>query len=147
MGSLQLKMVDESGEMPVIEIPIADLAGDITAEIGAINVFVPLLLAITTLNVVHQRVVAWHVDQAWTKPTDPWAQKEIAWIVHFHDAVNGRKRTRRIPGADLTLKVAGTDRMNIASGAGQSFVTGFESIVLSDDGNAVVVDYIELEDN
>jgi hypothetical protein len=146
MGSLQVKLIDFSGEQPTVEIPIADLSGDITADVGAINVFLPTLLAITTLNVVHQRVVAWQVDSAGTRPTDEFAQKEIAWIIHFHDSVNGRKRTRRIPGADLTLLSAGTDRMNIASGAGQSFVATFEAIAESDDGNPVVVDYIELED-
>lgn len=88
-----------------------------------------------------------------TLPTNKAAQRESKWLVvyednlpFFDDPVNaipneGFKKvfTFEIPTADLSLLQEGTDRMNISSGAGATFVTAFEAIARSPYGGTVNV--------
>jgi hypothetical protein len=88
------------------------------------------------------------------KPTNVYAQREIRWIVHYHDNTPtfglepnnafGRAYTVEFACPNLSLLVDGTDLMNIASGAGQTFVTEFQDTFLAPSGGAAVVDYVEL---
>lgn len=82
-----------------------------------------------------------------TPPVDPEAQREDKWLVQYHDAVTGKKRTLEIGCADRSL-LDPSDRKHAEigdAGAVDSFVTAFEAVVVSfDEGttNAVVVDEI-----
>lgn len=87
-------------------------------------------------------------------PTNVYAQREIRWIVHYHDNTPtfgletnnafGRAYTVEYACPDLSLLVANTDLMKIDSGAGQTFVTEFQDTFLCPSGGAIVVDYVEL---
>lgn len=86
-------------------------------------------------------------------PASPQAQRENKWLVvyedvlpFFDDPVNaipnegfGKVFTFEIATADLSLLVANTDRMNIATGNGATFVTAFEAIARSPYGGTVNV--------
>lgn len=90
-------------------------------------------------------------------PASVQAQREAKWLVtyedvtaFFDDPVNSipnegyqKVFTFEIATPDLTLLVANTDRMNIASGAGAAFVTAFEQIARSPYGGAVNVLYVQ----
>lgn len=88
------------------------------------------------------------------KPSNVYAQREIRWIVHYHDNTEtfglepnnafGRAYTSEWACPNLSLLVTDTDLMNIASGAGQTFVTEFQDTFLAPSGGAIVVDYVEL---
>lgn len=90
-------------------------------------------------------------------PASVQAQREAKWLVtyedilpFFDDPVNaipneGYRKvfTFEIATPDLTLLVANTDRMNIAAGAGATFVTEFEAIARSPYGGTVNVLYVQ----
>jgi len=77
-------------------------------------------------------------------PTDPFAQRELKWLVTYTDDTTGDLQQVEIATPDLALLVAGSDLMNVAAGAGATFVTAFEAFVRSADGNAVSVVSIRL---
>lgn len=81
-----------------------------------------------------------------TPPIDPEAQREDKWLVQYHDAVTGKKRSLEIGCADRSL-LDPNDRAHAHIGdlgVVDAFVTAFEAAVISFDGgtNAVVVDEI-----
>lgn len=116
-----------------------------------------------TLRSALDGIILGTVSQEWLKvfdtkisntlPSEKAAQRESKWLVvyedttaFFDDPVNsipneGYKKvfTLEIPTADLSLLETNKDTMNIASGAGQTFVTAFEAIAKSPYGGAVNV--------
>lgn len=78
--------------------------------------------------------------------TDPGTQRETKWLVQFHDSVTLKKYKIELPGAD-TAQLDPNDRAHAEigdAGVVDAFVTAFQDYVLSDVGNAVVVDEITL---
>lgn len=75
-----------------------------------------------------------------TAPTDPYAQRELKWLVNYRDATTGNLYSVEIPAADLTGNLlAGTDQADLASTDWAAFVTAFEAGAVSPVGNAVEV--------
>jgi hypothetical protein len=67
-------------------------------------------------------------------------------LVQYHDSTTGRKYSVELPTADPAM-IDPNDRAHAAIGdAGpvDAFITAFEAVVISRDGNAVVVDEITL---
>lgn len=147
MGQLQRKFIDHSNEFSSTDFRIADLSGDITADLVAITGFNAALDVITLLNPVQHRVVAISQAIANGAPADKNAQKEVAWTIHYRDTVTGRNFVYSVPGADMSLTLANSDLMDITTGGapGTVFVAQFESMVVSIDGNPVEVTRIELK--
>lgn len=84
--------------------------------------------------------------QSLDKAADPAAQRELKWLVQYHDATSLRRYSMEIPCAD-TDQLDPEDRANAEIGdAGivDAFITAFEAYVLSPVGNAVEVDEITL---
>lgn len=88
-------------------------------------------------------------------PTNPYAQREIRWIVHYHDSQEsfglepntsfGRQYTVTYGCPDLSLlDPDNRDMMLISSGAGLTFVTEFRDCFLAPSGGTLEVDYVEL---
>jgi len=75
--------------------------------------------------------------------TDPVAQREMKWLVTYRDTVTERLYTLEIPCADLTANnlSGNTDEADLTNGAGEwpDWVTAFEAVAKSQDGNAVEV--------
>lgn len=88
------------------------------------------------------------------KPSNVYAQREIRWIVHYHDSQAmfglepnpsfGRSYTSEWACPNLSLLVTDTDLMKIDTGAGATFVTEFQDTFLAPSGGTLVVDFIEL---
>lgn len=77
-------------------------------------------------------------------PADPWSQREIKWRVDFTDNVTGEPYHITIPCADLDL-LDPNDRAHAFIGDADkvdAFVTAFEAVAKSKDGNAVTVQEI-----
>jgi len=78
--------------------------------------------------------------------TAPAAQRELKWLVHYHDTTALERYSVTLPTAD-TQFMDPNDRPNAHIGDGaqvDAFVSAFEAFVRSDKGNAVVVDEISL---
>ena len=79
-------------------------------------------------------------------PSSQDAQRELKWLVRYHDSVTGRKGKYEIPTAD-TAQLDPNDRAhaNIGdAGVVDAFVSAFEDLVRSPNGNPVVVEEITL---
>lgn len=68
-----------------------------------------------------------------------FAQRELKWFATYTDTVTGKLHHLEIPCPDLALLVPNTDLLNVAAGAGQAWVTAFETNARSPEGNAVQV--------
>jgi len=80
-------------------------------------------------------------------PTNVYAQRELKWLVRYHDTVTGKKYTLTLPCADPTARlIAGTDLANLAQTEVAAFVTRFQSYAKDPDTqtNDVLVDQIQL---
>lgn len=71
-----------------------------------------------------------------------FAQRENKWLVTYTDTTTAKKQQAEIACPDLDLLVAGSDLMDIGGTEGVAFVTAFEAVVKSENGNAVTVDSI-----
>lgn len=79
-------------------------------------------------------------------PADNAIQRELKWLVQFHDAVTYERFSVEIPCADVEM-LDPNDRAHAHIGdAGpvDAFVDAFEAFVLTNNGNAALVDEITL---
>jgi hypothetical protein len=146
MGFYTRSLKDYDGETTTFRVRSADLnAGNIATQItlqanlgAAINDMVlGALNKITYGNDVLTPVVA---------SDDPSAQRELKWLVNYHDTITGKKLRAELGTADTArLDPNARGQAQIGDGAEvDAFVTAFEAYVLSDAGNAVEVDSIIL---
>lgn len=120
----------------VTQITSANLVATV-AQINAIG----LALLDLTLGALDktQTVLSFQASNP-TAPTNPYAQRELKWLVQYRDTVTLREYQMEIPCADLTDNLLpGTDRADLASADWAQFVTDFEAGALSQDGNAIVI--------
>lgn len=79
-------------------------------------------------------------------PASEAVQRELKWLVRYHDNVTGRKGSYEIPAAN-TARLDPNDRAHAEIGDAaevDAFVTAFEALVRSPNGNAVTVEEITL---
>lgn len=132
--------------------------GDITAVSlpGTLTEFGDLRTAIEGVilgTVSKEALKVFETKLSNTLPSDKAAQRESKWLVVYEDITRyfdppvnaipnaGYKRvfTLEIPTADLSLLDANSDKMVITAGAGQTFVSAFETIARSPYGGTVNV--------
>jgi len=146
MGFYTRSLKDYDGETTTFRVRSADLnAGNIADQItaqanlgAAINDMVlGALNKITYGNEVLTPVIA---------SDNPAAQRELKWLVNYHDATTGKKLRAELGTANTArLDPNARGQAEIGDGAEvDAFVTAFEAYVLSDAGNAVEVDSIIL---
>lgn len=78
--------------------------------------------------------------------SDPATQRELKWLVQYHDGSTLRRYSVEMPCADTSV-LDPNDRAHAHIGdAGpvDAFITAFQNVVLSPTGGAVVVDEITL---
>jgi len=88
-----------------------------------------------------------NVDFTGNDPSNtPTDQRELKWMVRFLDTVNQKKGSIELPCADVAvLNPNNRGYANIGdAGPVDAFVTAFEAYALSQDGNAVEVQSIQL---
>lgn len=92
-----------------------------------------------TLGVESQHVRGLVTEGTTTPPSDPYAQRELKWLVTYADATTGKRYQSEIPTPDLTDNlIPGTDQADVTSADWTAFVTAFEAFVTAPDtGNAV----------
>lgn len=75
----------------------------------------------------------------------PVAQRELKWLVQYHDTVTLARYTITVPCADVALLDPDNRPYALLSGGAMSFfVSQFNGFVLSPTGHAVVIDSIKL---
>lgn len=88
-----------------------------------------------------------------TIPASKLAQNEKKWVVHYHDSQTdfgavpnvfyGTQYVCEIGGADESLLIANTNKLDISAGVGAAFVTAFQAAFLAPSGGTLLVDYVE----
>lgn len=147
MGSkLNLTFLDfdpkEKGSMSFEGLSLS--AANYDAQVALHEALITAVQALTTMPIHKRQTVASEAILTSTRPTDPYAQREIKWLVRFHDNVTGQPLTVTVPGADLSLLDAGSEVLDLTGTEAAAFKTAFEAYVKAGEGsdNAVVVDQI-----
>lgn len=77
-------------------------------------------------------------------PINKFAQREMKFLCRYTDNVTSKEYSFTIPCADANLVVGNTDMVDLASGAGLLLKTRFDTYGLSELGNAVTLNSVEL---
>lgn len=80
-----------------------------------------------------------------TPAGSPLAQRENKYLLRMHDLITGKKFTRSLPTADLSLLANNSEFLDITAGAGLTLKNAIEAVVKSpyDGANAVVLDTVQ----
>lgn len=148
MGALGLKVYDYNGEASNIRVKSADLtAANIVAQIAAGDALVTAIEGITLgLSSVKHYEAKRSPLSGEVRATDTGAQRELKWLVRYHDDTTFERATCELPCADtaqLDPNNRGYAQMG-DSGVVDAFVTAFEAFAIGPGGNAAVVDDILL---
>lgn len=147
-GEASFTFRDYSNEQSQHRIDIVDLtAANFDAWVGAGGIipdYYDALNAITLGNISRERITARNILISSAPAGSVYAQVELKWQLSYTDATTGKVWQREIPTPDLTLLVAGSDLMNMASGAGLAFKTAFELAARSPEGNLVVLNTVRV---
>jgi hypothetical protein len=143
---LKLTYLDASGEQSHVRFQGASLsAANFDAQV-ALQDALELAIADLVLGTKHKRTR--EASSAILSSTLPGvaAQREVKWLVVYHDNVTGKKYRLEIPTADTSLLVAGSDRIPSTAAEYIAFKDALEDYVLQGEtpDNAVVLDYIQL---
>lgn len=79
-----------------------------------------------------------------TPPVNKFAQRELKFLCRYTDNVNGKEYSFTIPCADADLVVGNTDMIDLAAGDGLALKTAFDTYALSELGNAVTLNSVQL---
>lgn len=145
-SSFSMTLVDYDGESTSFNVRVADLdALNFDAQDTLRTNFNASVNAITKGTIRRAGYQGNDIDSA-DAPNDVWAQREIKWLVRYHDTVTGDKFWVTIGTADtLYLNPNNKKVAHIGDAAVvDDFVAAWEAYVLSPDGNATAVDEIVL---
>jgi hypothetical protein len=95
---------------------------------------------IVLTNRIHEDVTFFNTKFSKVLPTNPEAQREKKWFVRYQDNTNFAIYHIEIGGADASIGLLpGTDLLDLTGTEAAAFVTAFEGVALSPDGNAVTI--------
>lgn len=145
-GRANITYADYNGEKSTVGVnTITPTAANFDAQVSAFVALQDAIAAITVglkLGTSLAIVNTVAMGQAITEI----AQREVKWLVQYHDGTTFKRYTTEIPCADPTL-LDPNDRANAEIGdAGpvDSFISAFEAFARTPSGNAPVVDEITL---
>jgi len=120
---------------------VALTAGNIVAQTTALNAVGAATEALTIGHLSKQQVAQILVDD-FALPTNPYAQREMKWLVRYADATTGKQYSLEIPAPDITDNVApNSDVADLGSADWSAWVDAFEAVAKAPDNatNAITV--------
>lgn len=142
MGKLNYTIVDHDGESSTVGMNSVDLtAGNFAAEVAELDAVTDAIDAVilgTPRNKVIQAITE---EIAGVLPANPFAQREIKWLVSGNDA-NGQPHTMEIPTADLQHLSANTGTMDLTAGVGLALKTALDTAWKTRTGVAITVNSV-----
>lgn len=149
MGRFTIVLKDNDNDKQQFSLWTADMnVGNIAAQLAAHTALSDAIAAVCLG--VRSRIDAVAVvtdNEPIAAPNAPGAQTHIQWLVRYVDDVNSREFTLRMGTADLNdqlLRQANSTVWDPTAAEWVTFVAAFEAVVLSEDGNAVTVQQVEL---
>lgn len=139
-----LSIRDYSNEMSTMSVPGLTLsAANFDAQDGLWDDLQDAVDGIIVGVIGDRKLLAQDIEVSVDLPTNAFAQRELKWLVRW-SGDNSGLHTTEIPTPDATLTLAGTDNLNIGSGAGQTFADAFEAVVRGEGDTAVTVQNVIL---
>jgi len=103
-------------------------SGNIVAQTGLLGDLATATEAISIGHLSKQQVAQILVTDP-DIPTNPYAQREMKWLVTYADATSGKKYSLEIPAPDITDNVVpNTDQANLTSTDWAAWVDAFEAV-------------------
>jgi len=135
MARANIQFTDESNEKSTFGVTSTPLtSANFDAQQTA---FTALRTASQALSLgdISQYAIATLVNPAFTVPTDPFAQRELKWLVSYVGNTSGKTFQVEIPVADIgnDHKVPGSDLAALADADWVAFITAFEAFAKSPD--------------
>lgn len=126
MAQNTFTITDYSQENSTFGFPSATLtAGNIVAQTGLAAALLAATDDLTIGNIARQQVAQIQHDDPGV-PTDPFAQRELKWLVTYQAVTSGAKYTLEIPAPSLTDNlVPGSDVADITSDDWAAWITAF----------------------
>lgn len=146
MGQYSMTVRDYSDEYSNARFPMADrTAANFDAQQTLANSLQSAVEGVILGSTAREAVIASENTVNDVRPANAFAQRELKWLVRYHDNVSLEKSTVTIPTANVTgLLVAGTDLADLSQAAWVTFIAAFEGGVLGASGNAVTIDSVQL---
>lgn len=144
MGFYSRTLQDYDSEKTVFRIHTTDLnAGNIAAQL-TLQANLGSAINNITLGTLYNIRYGNEVVTPGAAPVDPFAQREIKWLIGYRDTVAGGLYTVELGTADLDqLDPNNRNSAHIGdAGVVDQFITDFEAYALSPLGNAVDIEYI-----
>lgn len=145
-SSFSMTLVDYDGETTSFSVKVTELdALNFDAQETLRLNFNSAVNAFTKGTVRRAGYQGNEIDSA-AAPVDVWAQREIKWLVRYHDAVTGKPFWVTIGTADTAYLNPNNKKVAFIGDAAvvDDFIAAWEAFVLSPGGNATVVDEIVL---
>jgi len=127
MAISNITVTDASNENSSFSVQAAALtSGNIVAQTGAAGTLATATQNLIIGSLVKQTIVQVLTDTPDT-PTNPFAQRELKWLVTYQSVTSGHKWQIEIPTPDLgnSNLVEGTDIADLTSTAWDAWVTAF----------------------
>lgn len=139
---------DFSGETSAVRVYNGDITAiSIPGFLTAVGIGRAEIEGITTGIMAQEQWVGDLTTLSALRPTNEFSQRELKWLVRYHDTVTQEKAKLEIPTADpVGNMVVDSDFANLDSTNMASFVAWFEGFSRHPESNvnAVVIDSIQL---
>lgn len=141
MANFNIPVRDYGNESSTISLPVADAVTDLalTDLFNAVDGVSIGNFGQATLNTAVDKDAGPGGASA-----DEFATRKLKYLCRAHDATNLKKFTRELPCPDMSLLTGNTDFADLSAGAGAAFKADWDANVLSPDGNASVLDSVQL---
>jgi len=145
MSSITVSLADYDNEKTSTSINIVDVnAGNYAATATALSALGIAIGGISIGSLFKETLRAIDNVIDGTPPTNKFAQRETKWLVRTIDTVTGKEYRNEIGTANLALLPdGGASFLDLSDTAPEAFVTAWEAIWRSDDGNPGTVYSIE----
>lgn len=141
MTTLQSRFLDYSNEPSTAGVYVGDAITDPNALLLNAAIAGMSIGTNQRASVVVNRPV---FSGASTPPANKWAQRELKFLCRYTDTVTNKDYSFTIPCADADLVVGNTDMVDLAAGAGLTLKGRFDTHAVSELGNPVTLNSVEL---
>lgn len=141
MTTLNVRFIDYSNEVATAGVYVDDAIqnADANTLAGAIDG-----VSIGTKEKTIKTLSSVIDNGSQVPPANKFAQREMRFLCRYTDATTGKRYSFSIPCADANLCVGNTDMIDLSAGAGLALKTAFEAYAVSELGNAVTLNSVEL---
>jgi len=144
MAESNFQITDYSNERSGFRVVSPDLtAGNFAAQETAADALAAAVDDLTIGHLSRQTLSNVLIDDP-DIPTDPYAQRELKWLVRYRGATSGKMYSLEIPAPDVTGNlVANSDLADPTSADWVAFISAFEAFARTPDNPSALVEFVD----